>query len=182
MNPQRDPNQSPLQKTLTTLMLIIGSAAPLAVAFFLVASTNHGGNPLDNVPDYETLPTETLVVPFGRGEATTTQYEYWKNVRIVIEGSGQAGGSAYGDAFYLYADADGQPLENPQTAASGLEIDGKRAIDGIEGDPPPYNDDHLYAVLYDAGPRARHLTFRITGGGSADNPGSLTITLVELKN
>ena len=182
MNSQRNQNQSALHKTLTTLMLIIGSAAPLAIAFILVASTNNDGNPLDRIPDYETLPTETLVVPFDDGAAITSQYEYWNNVRIVVEGAGQVAGSAYSDAFYLYADADGQPLENPQTAASGLEIDGKRAIDSIEGDPPPYNDDHLYAVLYDAGPRARHLTFRITGGGSADNPGSLTITLVELKN
>jgi hypothetical protein len=182
LNPQRHPNQSPLQKTLTTLMLIVGSAAPLAVAFFLVASTNHGGNPLDRVPDYETLPTETLVVPFGRGEATTTQFEYWKNVRIVIEGSGQAGGTAYSDAFYLYTDANGQPLEIPQVAMFDLEIDGQRAIDGIEGDPPPYNRDHLYAVLYDAGPRARHLAFRIADDVVGDNTGAFTITIVELKN
>jgi hypothetical protein len=182
LNPERKQNLSPLQKTLTTLLLIIGSAAPMAIAFFLVASTNKGGNPLDNIPDSETLPTETLVVPFDGGEAITTQYEYWKNVRIVIEGSGQADGSAYSDAFYLFTDADGQPLDVPQTAPSGLEIDGQQALDNIEGDPPPYNSDHLYAVLYDAGPRARRLTFRIAGDASTGSTGTVTITIVELKN
>jgi hypothetical protein len=162
-------------------MLIIGSAAPLAIAFFLVASTNKGGNPLDKIPDTESLPTETLVMPFDSGEVTT-QYEYWKNVRIVVEGSGQAGGSAHSDAFYLFTDASGQPLDVPQTATSGLEIDGQRALESIEGDAPPYNSDHLYAVLYDAGPRARHLTFRMAGDAVGDNTGALTITIVELKN
>jgi hypothetical protein len=182
LSSQRNPNQSPLQKTLTTLLLIIGSVAPMAIAFFLVASTNHGGNPLDKIPDYETLPTETLVVPFDRGEATITQYEYWDNVRIVVEGTGQAGGTAYSDAFYLYTDANGQPLEIPQPAMFDLEIDGQRAIERIEGDPPPYNDAHLYAVLVDAGPRARHLAFRISDEVVGDNTGSFTITVVQLKN
>jgi hypothetical protein len=135
LNSQRNKNQDALHKTLTMLLLIIGSVAPMAIAFILVASTNHGGNPLDKIPDYETLPTETLVVPFDRGEATITQYQYWDKVRIVVEGTGQAGGTAYSDAFYLYTDANGQPLEIPQTAMFDLEIDGQRAIERIEGDP-----------------------------------------------
>ncbi len=182
MNPKTNRNPDALQKTLATLMLVIGSAAPLAIAFFLVASSNHGENPLDKIPDYETLPTETLVVPFDRGEATITKFQYWGSVRIVIEGAGQAAGTAYSDAFYLYTDASGQPLEIRQTAMFDLEIDGQRAISGIEGDPPPYNNDHLYAVLVDAGPRARHLAFRISDEAVGDNSGQFTITVVQLKN
>jgi hypothetical protein len=82
--PERS-SQDALHHTLMTLLLVLGSAAPVAIAFFLVASTNDE-NPLDKIPDYETLPSETLAVPFDRSEPTYTEFEYWDKVRLVIEG------------------------------------------------------------------------------------------------
>jgi hypothetical protein len=179
---RRRSNQDALHHTLMALLLVVGSAMPVAIAFFLVASTTDD-NPLDKIPDYETLPSETLVVPFDRGEPTTTEFYYWDKVRLVIEGTGQAAGSAYGDAFYLYTDANGQPLEIPQIGMSDLEIDGERALKalGLTDDPPPYEPKHLYAVIYAAGPRARRIAFRISDESVGDNTGALTITVVQLK-
>jgi hypothetical protein len=175
-------SQDALRYTLMTLLLVLGSAAPVAIAFFLVASTNDE-NPLDKIPDYETLPSETLVVPFNRGEPIYTEFEYWDKVRLVIEGTGQTTGTAYRDAFYLFTDASGQPLETPQTATFELEIDGERAITalGLTGDPPPYDPKHLYAVIYDAGPRARRIAFHLSDENVGDNTGELMITVVQLK-
>jgi hypothetical protein len=64
-----------------------------------------------------------------------------------------------------------------------LEIDGERAISalGLTGDPPPYDPKHLYAVIYDAGPRARRIVFRLSDESAGDNTGALTITVVQLK-
>jgi hypothetical protein len=179
---RRRNGQDALHHTLMTLLLVLGSAAPVAIAFFLVASTNDD-NPLDKIPGYETLPSETLVIPFDRGEPTTTEFYYWDKVRLVIEGTGQVAGTAYSDAFYLYTDANGQPLETPQTGMFDLEIDGERAIKalGLTDEPPPYEQKHLYAVIYDAGPRARRITFRISDESAGDNTGALTITVVQLK-
>jgi hypothetical protein len=165
-----------------TLLLVLGSAAPVAIAFFLVASTN-GGNPLDNIPDYAAPLTETLVIPVDRAGPTYTAFEYAGKVRLFIEGTGQAAGVGSSDAFYRYADADGLPLEIPQAGLFDLEIDGQRASDvlGLSGDPLLYNDDHLYAAIYDAGPRLRRLAFRVSEEAAGDYTGTLTITVVQLK-
>jgi hypothetical protein len=175
-------SQSALHRTLLTLLLVIGSAAPVAIAFFLVASISDE-NPLDNIPDYETTFNETLIVPFDRADPTYTEFKYTGRVRVVVEGTGQAAGTAFSDAFYLYTDADGRPLQPPQTEMFDLAIDGQRAIQalGLVDDPTPYNDDHQYAVIYDVGPELRRIAFRISDEVVQDNSGAFTIYVVQLK-
>ncbi|MBI5961642.1 MAG: hypothetical protein HY866_23085, partial [Chloroflexi bacterium] len=47
---------------------------------------------------------ETVIVPFDEVNPTLTRNEYRGQVRLFIEGTGQAAGTAYSDAFYLYTD------------------------------------------------------------------------------
>lgn len=176
-------NQNALHHTLMTLLLVLGSAAPAAIAFFLVASANNDGNPLDKIPDYDMLPSETLVIPLDRGEPTYTQFEYWGKVRLVIEGTGQAADMTYRDAFYVYTDTNGHPLETPPISPSGLEIDRRQAINALAmtADQLVYDPDHLYAVIYDVGSRARRIAFRVPVDPAEDQTGELNITVVQLK-
>jgi hypothetical protein len=173
-----------MKQTLGMLMLIIGSAAPVMIAIMLVASTNDG-NPLDKIPDYEDPPTETLTVPFDREETTYTEFQYVGSVRLVIEGIGRLSmGAASNDAFYVYTDAEGNQLETPRIEGPGLIIDGEPAFaaPGIVDQLPVYNDDHLYAAIFDAGPRLRRIAFRVADIDVSDNTGEFTITVVQLKN
>ena len=173
--------QTPLQRTLITLALIIGSALPVMIAFVLVASTNDGGNPLDRIPDYGDPMTETLTVPLDRVETVETEYRYYGRVRIVVEGSGTLAGVGTLDALYLFAAADGTPLSAPQLSANGLAIDGAPALDALKlaAEPPDYAGDHLYSAIYDLGRDYRRVRFGIAGGGPG-GVGALTVTIVQL--
>ncbi|MCZ7539255.1 MAG: hypothetical protein M5U29_04920 [Anaerolineae bacterium] len=173
--------QTPLQRTLITLALIIGSALPVMIAFVLIMSTNDGDNPLDRIPDYSDPLAETLTVPFDRAEPLETEYRYYGQVRIVVEGSGMLAGVGTLDALYVFAGEDGTPLGPPQLTASGLAIDGAPALDalGLAAEPPDYADDHLYSAIYDLGGDYRRVRFGVAGGGSS-GAGALTVTIVQL--
>lgn len=173
--------QPPLQRTLTTLALIIGSALPVMIAFVLVASTNDGDNPLDRIPDYSDPLVETLTVPFDRAEPVETEFRYYGQVRIVVEGSGALPGVGTLDALYVFAGEDGTPLSAPQLAASGLAIDGAPALDALKlaAEPPDYAGDHLYSAIYDLEDDYRRVRFSVAGGGPG-GAGALTVTIVQL--
>ncbi len=168
-----------LRQTLLTLLVVIGSALPFAIAFFLVASTNED-NPLDNIPDYEDPLTETLSVPLNGTEPVTTVYQYQRRVRLFIEGTGQIGEAAV-DAFYHYADGGLLP-DAPPIPVYGLEINGQPALDALKlaENPPAYEADHLYPVIYDAGIDLRPMTIRFAAGLPGEPTGALTITVVQL--
>ena len=174
--------QTALQRTLTTLALIVGSALPVMIAFVLVASTNDGGNPLDRIPDYGDPMIETLAVPFDRAEPVETEFRYYGRVRIVVEGSGTLAGAGTLDALYLFASEGGTPLSPPQLVADGLAIDGAPALDALNlaAEPPDYASDHLYSALYDLRGDHQRVRFSVVGGGSG-GAGALTVTIVQLQ-
>jgi len=176
------PNDA-LRRSLSTVALVIGAVLPVAIAFLLVAASDDGENPLDRIPDYEDPLEETVVLPFDRGEALRTQYRYHGAVRIVIEGSGQPGGAASRDVFYLVAAAGETALEPPQLAASALAINGEPALSalGLADDPPPFAPDHVYTGIYDAGSALRYLTFRLPDDMAGDSSGQFTITVIQLE-
>lgn len=174
--------QTALQRTLTTLALIIGSALPVMIAFVLVASSNDDGNPLDRIPDYGDPMIETLSVPFDRAGPVETEFRYYGQVRIVVEGSGILTGAGTLDALYLFASEDGTPLGTPQLVAGGLVIDGAPALDALSlaAEPPDYAGDHLYSAIYDLGSDYRRVRFSVAGSGSGGT-GALTVTIVQLQ-
>lgn len=126
--------------------------------------------------------SETLIVPFNQIRPTYTEQAYSGTVRLVIEGSGQAGGQDYSDAFYLYAYSDGSPYNPPWLEHFDLEIDGQRAIYTLNllDNPPAYNPDHIYTVEYDAGEIPRLMTFRISDSIVDDNTGQFRITVKQM--
>lgn len=174
-------SRTPLERIVSFILLAIGSALPFLIAWFLIASTNDE-NPLDNIPDYEAPQEETLTLPLDRASSVRTVYRYRGKVRVVIEGSGQLGGSAYHDLFYVYTDAAGDPLAVPQLADSAVTINGEPALIALdlEDDPLPYNDDHFYTAIYDGGFDLYRLAFKITGSTTEDNTGAFTITVIDI--
>ncbi len=173
--------QTPLQRTLTTLALLIGSALPVMIALVLIVSTNEGDNPLDRIPDYRDPLAETLTVPFDRAGPVETEFRYYGQVRIVVEGSGTLAGVGTLDALYVFAGEDGTPLDLPQLTASGLAIDGAPALDALKlvAEPPDYAGDHLYSAIYDLGDDYRSVRFSVAGGRPG-GAGALTVTIVQL--
>lgn len=174
--------QTPLQRTLITLALLVGSALPVMIAFVLVTSTNDDGNPLDRIPDYGDPLVESLTMPFDRAEPIETEYRYYGRVRIVVEGSGALPGVGRLDALYLFAGEDGAPLDPLQLTARGLTIDGALALDALKlaVEPPDYAGDHLYSALYDLGKDYRRVRFGVSGAGPGGT-GVLTVTIVQLQ-
>ena len=173
-----------LQRTLTTLALIIGSALPITIAFILIMVTNEDGeNPLDRVPDYDPPLVETLTVPFDSAEPVQTRYRYTGRVRIVIEGTGQVAGMGTYDALYRFADPRGTPLHPPQPGAFGLLIDGKptRAALGLTDETQSYADDHIYSGVYEMGRADHRLTLAFDDPDPAGNNGVFTVTVVQIQ-
>jgi hypothetical protein len=178
---RRNDSQTSLERTVSFMLLAIGSALPFIIAWVLIASTNDE-NPLDNIPDYEAPQEETLTIPFDRDTPVRTTFRYRGNVRLLIEGTGQAAGTAYTDAFYAYANADGTPLETPQLADSGLVINGTAALAALElaDKPLPYNADHFYTAVYDVGFELHTITFQVADATPEDNTGAYTITVIDI--
>lgn len=178
---RKDNTRSPLERTVSIMLLAIGSALPFLIAWFLIASTNDD-NPLDNITDFESSQEETLTVPFNAGAAVRTDLRYRGKVRLIIEGTGQAAGTAYSDGFYLYTDADGTPLKTPLLGEFTLEIDGQDATTamGLADEPLPYRDDHFYTAVYDVGFDLNHIAFRVADPTPDDNTGAYTITVIDI--
>jgi hypothetical protein len=122
---------------------------------------------------------ESIAVPFNKIEPTYTQKLYSATLTLIISGTGQAGGTDWSDAFYLYAHGDGTPYEPPITEHFDLEIDGQRAIItlGLRENPPPYSSYHVYTVTYNVGAGARPIAFRISDSIVDDNTGEFNIEI-----
>lgn len=127
-------------------------------------------------------PGETVIVPFNNIEPTWTEFTYSGPVQLVIRGTGQASGTEYSDAFYLYTDGEGRLVSEPRTAMFDLEIDGDRAIYtlGLTENPPPFSPEHVYRVVYDVGPEARQIAFRISDSIVDDNTGEFAIEITPI--
>lgn len=171
-----------IRRTLPTLVLLIGAALPVAIAFFLVAASDDGDNPLDRIPEYEDPIQETVTLPFRPGETVRTAFRYRDSVRLVIEGTA-TGETGPIDAFYRIAGAAGTAPDQPVRAPSALAVNGEPLLAalGLTADPPPFAPDHVYTGLYDAGASLRYLMFRVSNDVSPESSGQFTITVIQLK-
>jgi len=121
---------------------------------------------------------ETLTVPFTNGTAgVQTSQSYAGLVTITISGNGQASGTAWSDAFYIYTDFSGQPrkpLHPTEFYNWSLWINGE-PVDYFVQPIPTYNPDHIYAFTINApgGP----LNFAVGDAIAHDNSGSYSITV-----
>lgn len=164
---------------LVSLAVLLGAAVPPLLACLLVVLFVVPGS---KSTSKKAGTQETVIVQFNRIVPALTQQEYSGKVRLFIEGTGQADQGTYNDAFYRYADAQGQPLDPPQLTTTGLEIDGQRAIDALKltGTPPDYQSDHAYSMIYDLGSTPRHISFGLADQNARDNTGQFTINVVQL--
>ena len=122
---------------------------------------------------------ETVMVPFTGGiNAVLTQNSYNGTVILTASGTGQASGSDYNDAFYIYADVNGNPIELSNSEAF-LTIEGKPANELISGEQvQAYRSDHVYTFSITAS--GGRLAFGVNDSGADDNTGSYEIVLCQL--
>jgi hypothetical protein len=115
------------------------------------------------------LNRERLTVPFTAGEAgvpTVNSYSGW--VMVTVWGTGQAAGTQWSDAFYIFTDYDGNPVEPWHMAGFILWINGGPVDDYVRW-IPPYNPLHFYTFLIKVpeGP----INFGVGDLGLGDNTG-----------
>jgi parallel beta-helix repeat protein len=119
---------------------------------------------------------ETVTAPFTNGfSGVTTTLTYQGLATLSVSGVGQASGSTFSDAFYLFAQGDGTPIAPSHPQEWALALNGQKIdnflVDGI----PPYRPDHRYTfrVRVPAGA----LTFGVSDGFGGDNTGRYIIGL-----
>lgn len=121
---------------------------------------------------------ETLTALFVNGpNGATTTNSYTGNVTINVSGTGQAAGTAYSDAFYIFTDASGNPITpiHPADFHFSLCIN-DQSVNIYVPQTPPYSSNHSYQFTITVkGPQ--HLTFGICDTFTSDNTGSFTITV-----
>jgi hypothetical protein len=59
---------------------------------------------------YPLTPTETVIAPFSSPTGVPTANSYHDYVLITVSGVGQAAGTDFNDAFYIYANGSGNPI------------------------------------------------------------------------
>ncbi len=124
---------------------------------------------------------EALTVPFVFGDVgVQTVNSYSGRVLVKVRGTGQASGTSWGDAFYIFTDWDGNPVEpwHPTEWFNWtLWINGG-PVDVFVDPIPPYNPDHVYVFQIDApeGP----LTFAVGDSYVGDNAGEYQIVVRDL--
>lgn len=125
--------------------------------------------------------SETLSVPFVLGvNGVQTEHAFSGPIRIDVSGSGQAAGSQLSDAFYIFADENGQPLPTPYHVYAfytfGLFINGGPA-DAYVAAIPAYNPSHAYTISVFAPGGRLTFGFGVGDAVTADNSGAFTVTI-----
>jgi hypothetical protein len=154
---------------------------------FVYAVGGNDGIAVRNTVYYAPLPApggcqggENLVTPFTGGTlAVTSALTYTGLDTVTVSGVGQASGGTYSDAFYLFADSNGNPI-TPQHPTGQynwvLCINGQRAELLIPGQQvPAYRPDHRYRFQINAPDGL--LTFGVNDGYGPDNTGQYIIGL-----
>jgi hypothetical protein len=122
--------------------------------------------------------SETLTVYFKDGATgVSTVNDYSGMVTIYAEGTGKASAPQLSDAFYVFTDFNGNPIEPmrfKELYNFTLWINGGPADEYVEP-IPPYNDDHVYEFTIDA-PGGK-LVFAVGDVAVADNDGYFTVTV-----
>jgi hypothetical protein len=127
------------------------------------------------------IPTnETIIVPFASGTAgTQTSQSYSGLTGVSVSGVGQASGTEWSDAFYVFTNSEGEPVEphHPQELFNfTLWIDHAPA-DNILQPIPPYNDTHEYTFFIEVSGNPIH--FGVGDIFTIDNTGNYTITVTQ---
>jgi hypothetical protein len=123
--------------------------------------------------------SEDIQVPFNKGiTGVTTSNAYSGTIEVTVSGSGQAAGSAYTDAFYLFTDGEGENIPPKPIDESILTINSNLAYRMIPNERrPAYQVDHVYS--FDIKAPGGVLVFGIQDGYTADNFGALSINLCQ---
>lgn len=156
------------------------TAKPIVMFFVIVAILSL---PVTTMADQATggRPNETLNVPFENGNlGVQTVNSYSGRVLVKVRGIGQAAGTAWSDAFYVFTDDEGNPVQpwHPtETSNWTLWINGGPVDDSVN-QIPPYNPDHVYVFHINApeGP----LTFAVGDSYTIDNTGEYQIVVRDL--
>jgi len=124
---------------------------------------------------------EVLVAAFREGpDAVSSTLDYQGLATLTVSGVGQASGSDFSDAFYVFATGDGEPIETPWHASVAynwvLAINGQH-VEAFtpDGTLPAYRPDHRYtfSIRAPAGP----LHFGVADLAVGDNTGFYEIGL-----
>lgn len=154
--------------------------APNAGSLTQTAQTAAGNSQVTPTVAASTLTPTVLAVegpltaPFtGGATAVHTSQSYTGPMTITVSGTGQAQGTMHSDAFYIYTDANGNPVAPSHHSYATLCING-HPVDQFVQPIPPYSSDHTYKLTINApgGP----LTFGVCDSILTDNSGSFTIT------
>lgn len=123
---------------------------------------------------------EVLTVPFTQGtKSVATQQTYEGDVTIIVSGVGQAEGTKWSDAFYIYTDKFGIPVKpwHPTIRINWmLWINGEPAASFLAQSIPIYRTDHTYKFTINA--PVGHLIFAVGDNHPADNSGSYLISIL----
>jgi len=150
------------------VLLLTGNVWAAGSAQESMAGTTQGG-----------VTSETLTVPFRLGAAgVQTTNSYGGRTQVKVRGTGQASGAEWSDAFYIFTNAQGDPVEpyHPDFWFT-LWINGV-PVDAFVDRIPPYNPSHVYVFQISApeGP----LTFAVGDLGIDDNAGEYQIVVRDL--
>jgi hypothetical protein len=127
--------------------------------------------------------SEELTVPFVLGlDGLPTINSYSGRTQVKITGIGQAGGAAWSDAFYIFTDGEGNPVQpwHPtdwQPFGFTLCIN-SGPVDNFVDQIPRYNPHHVYVFNINA--PGGLLRFGVGDWGIGDNTGEYQIVVRDL--
>lgn len=124
---------------------------------------------------------ETLIVPFTRGTTGVSTTRCYRGTVVVrVSGIGQAAGTAYSDAFYVFTNKSGQPIPPIHYAPPDYYYTWELWINGGPSDSyvqpiPTYHRDHVYTfdMTVPGGP----LNFAVGDIDTGDNTGAYIVTI-----
>jgi len=123
---------------------------------------------------------EILTVDFKSGtQGILTKNTYSDPIAIQVEGIGQASGTEWSDAFYIYSDSDGNPIQpwHPTEFYNWSLWINSEPVDALVSSIPAYSSSHIYVFIVDA--PGGQLTFAVGDTGTDDNSGSYTISILD---
>jgi hypothetical protein len=135
-------------------------------------------------------PREALTATFTRPDGGVTVNSYKGYILLRVTDIGQAYGSIYNDAFYLYTGPFNTPRNGhdggyyqlafgtSRLTAFGLANNAKNLLAGAL---PAYSPAHDYTFILDTKLSSRgQLHFGVSDGGYSDNTGAYTIRVTQL--
>ncbi len=121
---------------------------------------------------------ETVVVPFTSGTiGVSTTQSYSGNVAVTVSGTGQAAGTQWSDAFYIYTDSSGQPITpwHPTDYYNWSLWINELPVDSFLASIPSYDPTHIYSFTISV--PTGYINFAVGDLSADDNTGSYVITL-----